>query len=200
MTIYMPTTPGFRASKFGLETKTRQFESVSGYVQRQQLGGARWRATYTLPMMTRAQAAAWQSFFLQLRGSVNTFWGFDPDAVVARGVATGSPLVNGADQTGYSLVTDGWTSSTTNILMAGDYFVVNNELKMITQNVNSDSGGNATLSFAPSLIASPANNAPISLSNPVCMMVLADDSQAQWESDYMGVFSEKTFAAFEVYS
>lgn len=40
------------------------------------------------------------------------------------GVATGTPLVNGAGQTGATLVTKGWTNSVTGILKAGDVFTI----------------------------------------------------------------------------
>jgi hypothetical protein len=41
-----------------------------------------------------------------------------------KGVATGTPLTNGTNQTGNSLVTDGWTNSTTGILKLGDIFTI----------------------------------------------------------------------------
>jgi len=42
------------------------------------------------------------------------------------GVATGTPLVNGGGQTGDTLVTKGWTNSTTGILKAGDVITIAN--------------------------------------------------------------------------
>jgi len=41
-----------------------------------------------------------------------------------KGVATGTPLVDGASQTGSSLVTNGWTNDTAGILVAGDIFTI----------------------------------------------------------------------------
>ena len=44
--------------------------------------------------------------------------------VATLGVGTGTPLVNGATQSGGTLVTDGWTASTTGILKAGNVFTI----------------------------------------------------------------------------
>ncbi len=114
------------------------------------------------------------------------------------GVATGTPLVNGGTQgvtydtvkdTGtQSLVTDGWTASTTGILKKGDVitidgvFAVNPVTKatlpflkqfVVTADANSGaSTGPATLTISPPIIASgaqktvsavPADNAPITV-------------------------------------
>ena len=104
-----------------------------------------------------------------------------------RGIATGTPLVNGASQTGNTLVTDGWTTGITNIMRAGDYFhfdtpTSKRELKMITADVNSDGGGNATLTFEPPLRESPANNAALVVSSASCIMLLSADSVARWQN------------------
>jgi len=200
MPISMPTSPGFTTCRFGLETNTQRFESpLTKNVQRVLLGGARWNATLSLPAMKRDKAAAWQAFFLKLEGSVNTFYGFDPDAKAPRGLATGTPLVKGASQSGSSLNTDGWTASTIGILKAGDYFSVNGELKMATADANSDGSGNATIQFKPALRNSPADNAPVTVDNPACTMILSDDNQGMWECDVRGVYQPKTFTAIEVF-
>lgn len=207
MPINLPTPPGstpgyFVRSTFGLETNTQVFESpLSRATQRGELvGSARWVATYTIRRLKKAEAGPWMGFFLSLRGMVDTFNAYDPDRKTAQGVATGTPLVKGASQTGISLDTDGWTTSQTGILKAGDYFSVNGELKMVTADCNSDGSGNATISFQPPLRSSPADNAPLTVSSPTCTMILADDRQAIWEADANGVYEEKTFSAYEVFS
>ena len=102
------------------------------------------------------------------------------------GVATGTPLVNGASQnTTYassgaansqSLITDGWTNSTTGILKAGDVFTIAGVyavnpvpgegstgktvmpyLQQFTVTADADSGattGPATLTISPAIITS----------------------------------------------
>lgn len=202
MPISMPARPGFTRARFGLETNTQRFESpLTKSVQRLALQGSRWAATYTLPAMSRAQMAAWQAFFLQLEGSANTFHGFDPDARGPRGPATGTPLVNGGGQTGSTLNIDGCTANVTGWMLAGDYFAVNGELKMLTAPVNTNGSGQATLNFKPSLRSSPADNAPLTVRDATCAMILTNDMQAMWDSGTrLGVYEPLTFSAFEVFA
>ncbi|WP_152051831.1 hypothetical protein [Tautonia marina] len=201
MPIDMPTLPGFNGSRFGLETNTQRFESpFTRSVQRVALGGSRWIATYSLPPMKRERAAEWQAFFLNLEGGANTFNAFDPDARRPRGVATGSPLVKGGSQTGSTLNIDGATANILAWLRPGDYFSVNGELKMVTAPANTDSSGEATISFKPALRNSPPDNTPIILDKPTCTMALVDDQQAIWECDVVGLYQPKTFSAIEVFS
>lgn len=197
--INMPTEPGFRASRFGLETHTQRFTSeFTNAQQRQLLSGARWKATFTLPKMKREQAAVWQAFLLQLKGGINTFYAYDPDARFPRGAATGTPLVAGGSQTGSSLNIDGATAGVTNWLRPGDYFSVNGEYKMVTSAVTTNGSGAATINFAPALRASPSDNTAILFgADAYVELILEDDMQAMWESNYNGIYSEKTFSAFE---
>ena len=195
MPLTFPTL-GVREATFGLQSNTQLFESpLSGDVQRRENPGARWLATYTIKNCKRVEMAAVQAFLAQLRGAANTFYGYDPAATTPLGTGSGTPLVNGASQTGGSLITDGWSVSQV-VLKAGDYFSVNDELKLVTADVTSDGSGNATLSFAPNLRASPADNAPLTLNTPTCIMRLIDDGQTQWRVGVDG-FYEISFSAME---
>jgi len=103
-----------------------------------------------------------------------------------KGTATGTPLANGASQTGASLVTDGWSNSIT-ALNKGDIFTMplvyavnpvnyqsTGQLQQFvaTSDATSDGSGDCTISISPSIItsgayqtvtASPANNAPLTV-------------------------------------
>lgn len=189
-TLSMPTTPsGFRAHRFALMSNTKVFVSpLSGATQTLEFPGAKWMGNFALPPMKRATAAAWHSFFVQLRGAAGRFYGFDPTAKTPRGVASGSPLVDGASQTGNTLTTDAWPLSTTGLLLPGDYFQVGSELKMVTASVDSDGAGVATITFEPPLRNSPTDNAAIVYTNPTCVMRLADDGQASWEVNNLALY------------
>ena len=193
----MPATPGIKTARFGLMSNTLKHVSpLNGATSTQEFPGAKWLVTYTLPPMVRADAAAWQAFFTQLRGQSGRFFGFDPSAKTPRGVATGTPIVNGAGQTGTSLITSGWTISITGILKAGDYFQVGNELKQITQDINSSGAGAATLVFEPPLRNAPSNGASIITTNPTCIMMLNSDDMAAWDIDE-ALHYGMTFSAIE---
>lgn len=194
----IPSTPGFVNSNFYILSNVQKFESpITKVVQRAVLSGGLWMASYSLPKMKRIQAAPWRAFFALLEGSANTFNAYDPENLSPQGVATGTPLVNGGSQTGSSLVTDGWTASTTNILMAGDYIKVNGELKMVTSNVNSDSGGNATINIKPALRNSPSDDDAITVNNLTIEMFVLENDITSWEIDKNGIYLEKTFSAME---
>lgn len=101
------------------------------------------------------------------------------------GAYAGSGVVNGAAQTGSSLVTNGWTASITGLLNVGDVitiagvFAVNPKSRastgalqnfVVTSTVNSDGSGNATIGINPPITTtgayqtvsgSPANGAAI---------------------------------------
>jgi len=131
--------------------------------------GQFWEADITLPPMKREDADYWITFLMKLGGPYGTFLLGDPSASTARGVATGTPVVNGASQTGYELVTDGWTADTTGIMKAGDYIQLgtgeNSRLYKVLDDVNSDGSGNATLTIWPNLRSSPADNESITVSD-----------------------------------
>ncbi|MGD9538557.1 MAG: hypothetical protein AB7P52_11575 [Alphaproteobacteria bacterium] len=186
--LVFPAAPAFRSSRFGLRANTQSFESpLTRSVQTIELLGARWFATYELPPMRRAQAAAWMAFLVALQGRAGRFLGFDPDCRSPRGTGAGTPFVKGEGQTGASLSTDGWAPLET-VLKAGDYVAVNGELKMMTADAASDGGGNATLAFKPSLRAAPPDDAPLTLDDASCTMMLIDDEQAAWDADAISVF------------
>ncbi|WP_020474246.1 hypothetical protein [Zavarzinella formosa] len=201
MTIYMPASPGFTACRFGLETNTQKWESpLTKNVQRVLLGGGRWMATYTLPRMNRSDAAYWQAFLMQLEGGVNTFYGFDPDARNPRGVATGTPLVKGASQTGSTLLIDGCTANVTGWLMPGDYFACNGQMHMITTRADTNGSGETTLNFKAAMRNSPADNAVVTVRDTTCTMILTDDNQTVWQTGTrLGIYEGMSFSGVEVF-
>lgn len=115
-------------------------------------------------------------------------WSMDQNvASHTTGQQGGTPLVNGASQTGASLITDGWTAAAANRLKQGDVFTivgvygVNPQSRqstgalqqfVVTADAASDGSGNATISISPSIVtsgafqtvtASPADNAAITV-------------------------------------
>jgi hypothetical protein len=83
----------------------------------------------------------------------------------------GTPVTNGAGQTGSSLVTDGWTAAAANRLLKGDVITIagvnhvnpqsrqsNGVLQqfVVTADVDSDGSGNATIPIAPAITPSGA--------------------------------------------
>jgi len=172
-------------TRFGLEYNTRTFESpLVKNEQTLETPGAKWKANMVFDFLTDDEKRVLAAFFISLNGAAGRFYLFDHSMRTPRGVATGTPLVNGASQTGKSLITDGWTFSITNILRAGDYISYTagtlKQLHMVTADVNSDGAGNATLAIDPPIRTSPADGAAIVTVDAPCVMHLDDDVQLVW--------------------
>ncbi len=84
--ISMPTSPNFITSNWSLvRTVGTTVSPFTGKTKTQEYDGVYWTAEVTLPPMKRSQAAEWQSFLLELNGSVNHFKFADPDALTNTG-------------------------------------------------------------------------------------------------------------------
>lgn len=206
-TLTIPTTPGMKAVQFGLKANTQTFSSpLNSAVQTLELPGALWFGTFSIPPMTVDNLAAWQAFLVGLKGMAGRFYGYDPSRTSPRGIysaVSDTPLVQGASQTGESLITDGWRISGTGLLLPGDYFEVTSggvkELHMILSQVDSDASGVATLSFGPQLRQSPNDNAAIVLTSPQVEMRLIDDGQALWNVAAANIAQGFSFSGIEAF-
>lgn len=180
MTVYAwPTLTRKLPAQFDwqLVSNTQTFQSpLSGAVQTVEMPGARWAAQFTLSTLDAADAAAWRVFTALLRGQSGRFTLHNLARPTPRGVATGTPVVSGAGQTGNTLATSGWTASTTGILKAGDFIGVNGELKMVVADASSDGAGLATITFEPPLRSSPANLAAITTNKPTATFKMDEDT------------------------
>lgn len=152
-----------------------------------------------MPPMSREDAETFIAFMLKMNGRYGTFLLGDPLAADPLGVATGSPVVNGANQTGNELATDGWSTSVTNILKAGDWIQLGSgstsRLYKVLESVNSDSGGAATLTIWPNLRSSPSDNAPLTVVSPRGQWRLASN-EMPYSIDEASMFGI-TFACVE---
>jgi hypothetical protein len=101
--------------------------------------------------------------------SLATGWSWFEDQNVTThtvGPLGGTPLVNGANQTGSSLVTDGWTAAAASRLKEGDVFTIAGVYAVnpqsrgntgrlrrftVTADVSSDGSGNATIPIFPAI-------------------------------------------------
>lgn len=158
---------------------------LNGGSQTLEMPGARWVFELPYTKMREDDWRAWSVFVARLRGAAGRFYLGPMHALPARGVATGTPVVYGAGQTGASLATSGWTPSTAQILRAGDFFHVattsGRELKILTADAASASDGKATLTFEPPLRGSPAGGAALEIAAPSAVMRLVDDEQGRME-------------------
>jgi hypothetical protein len=143
-------------------------------------------ANFTLFNPTAAISGAWRSGRMSATNALGVQKWFE-DQNVARHTSgaytTATPEVNGASQTGSSLITDGWASGASN-LTKGDIFTIEGVFGVNPQNYAStgalqqfvvtvpisDTTGAMTISISPSIVtsgafqtvtASPADNADV---------------------------------------
>lgn len=169
-----------RVLDWSLAPNTQSFSSpLSGAVQTIEMPGARWKASFMMENLTEADAAILQAFLVTLRGRAGRFYLYNFARMMPRGTISGTPLVKGAAQTGNTLIIDGCTVGST--LLAGDYFAVNGELKMVVANATANGSGEMTLTIEPPLRASPADNAAVTTYQPTATFMLASD-EAKWST------------------
>ncbi len=186
-----------RVLDWSLVPNTQSFGSpLSGAVQTVEMPGARWKASFMMENLTEADAALLQAFLVTLRGRAGRFYLFNFARSAPRGTASGTPLVKGAAQTGNTLIIDGCAVGAT--LLAGDYFAVNGELKMVVANATANGAGEMTLTFEPPLRASPADNAAVTLDKPTATFMLAND-ELKWNTQ-PGKFSSFPIDCIEAWS
>lgn len=184
-----PSSPGFKSVTFRMVTKSAMNSSpFTGHQQITAFPGQWWEVDIELPLMARAQAADWQAFLASLNGNEGYFSLGDPDGSIPRGVATGTPLVNGSGQTGQDLNIKGWTPSTVGIMKAGDYIQVENNLYMVLQDVDSDVGGDATVSLFPKIRVAHPDSSSVVVNNTQGHFRLVDPTRG-WNSDMNNHYS-----------
>ena len=183
-----PTNIGIANIIFSADNATAISQSPFTFAQQVvKHQGERWRASISLPPMKRVDAENWIAFLLTLRGQYGTVLLGDPNGTAPRGSAAttaGTPVVNGASQTGEDLNIDGLPTSVTGYLLAGDYIQLGSGpssslYKVLTQ-VNTNASGQATLTIWPSLTTAPADGDTITLNNTKSVFRLSSNT-ASWE-------------------
>lgn len=130
--------------------------------------GQWWEAELTIPppksiILAEEVVAA----FMSLRGKAGSLLMGDPLNRAPRGVGGGTPVVDGASQTGNTLAVRGGPLSTTNWLRPGDWLQLGSgadtHLHKCLAAGTTDGTGRVTLDIWPRLRTSPADGATITL-------------------------------------
>jgi len=103
----------------------------------------------------------------------------DPSGAVASG--GGSPLIKDAGASlavGDTVLTvDGFTAgAVTGFAKSGDWFEVDYYLYRLTEDANKNASGEVTFTFQPPLKTAPADNAPVTVTNPQGVFRLKSNS------------------------
>lgn len=185
MTTYSFPNISPTVSSWEYVTNTEMFESgFSRAIQTVGRGGDHWRCTLTFNNLKGDEKAEMRAFVTKLNGMEHRFT-LPDHGHLQRGLLTGTPLVNGAGQTGESIDLDGVTG-TTNWIRAGDLFEIGGRLKMAVEDADA-AGGAVTVVFRPEIMTAPANNDPVTVSGPTGTFML--DAQSIGWNNAPGDFS-----------
>lgn len=161
----------FKIARITIRANNTVGESVSPFSAEQQLyvhQGQWLEADIKLPPMLIADAEDVAGALLSLRGKEGSFLLPAPNAT-PRGAGGGTPLVDGASQTGLTLAIKGGPLSTTNWLKAGDWIQLGSgsstRLHKVLVNASTDGTGDATLDIWPRLRSSPADGDAVTITN-----------------------------------
>jgi len=166
---------------WGYYGNTQVHESpLTSAAETQELPGLLWTCTVVYEALAPDDAHRLRALLMRLRGRAGRVNVPTLAHPAPRGVATGTPLVKGAAQTGTALLIDGAGVGVTRWLREGDFVGIEGLLYMQTADVNTNGAGEATLSLSPPMLTAHADNAPLVLTLPTVKMRLTDDRQG-WE-------------------
>ena len=152
---------------FELVSNTRTYTSpLTNAVQTASRKGSLWQASLQFNNLSGDDRKVMQAFLVKLNGQQHRFT-LQDHSHTPRGAGGGTLRVNGASQSGTTLVCDGATASVTNYLRAGDYISFNSELHMVVADADSDASTNVTLSIAPPIRKTPADDTIVDYTIPV---------------------------------
>lgn len=166
-------------AEFSLIGNTQvQTSPLDGTQQTLEMPGARWEFTISWEFLPEDHMRVLSAFLSSLRGRGRKFLWAPTRFYARKGVATGTPLVMGANQSGNLLATDGWTSSGV-AYQAGDWIAVRDQagrqwLHMLEEDAAA-AGGIATLKITPPIRRAPLDNEPIVLATAWGRWQLTDD-------------------------
>lgn len=179
----VPTFPTNLISEMSRRLASAVASATSPFTGTQQVqdwGGRWWEYQLDLKVMQGRDARELAAFLAALGGSAGTF--LLDDQTLDQASTPGTPLVNGASQTGTALVTDGWPVSQT-VMLAGDFFSLGTDATtrfyQLTADVVSNGSGAATLAFVPALRTSPADNDPLEVVAPKVLLRLIEPAAVQ---------------------
>lgn len=151
----------------------------TGQAEVQEHPGQLWQAEIAWDTLRRLEAEPLIAAIMQLKGQFGTFLLGDPLGAQPRGNPQGAPVVDGAGQTGNSLLTRGWTASAQGVLLAGDYIRLGSgattRLHKVLIDASADGFGKATLDIWPRLREAPADAQSVITSNAQGVFRLASN-------------------------
>lgn len=183
-TITLPSTP--KPSEMSWRLMQPAQNNVNAWTGSRQViasGRGWWECQFALPPIVGTENFnPWRGFIAAMRGAANDVR--IPVDPTAQSALSNTVLVNGADQFGRSVDTDGWPASTT-VLSAGQFVTIADQLLQLTADVTSNASGEATLTFEPAIRVPTTDNAAVEYKNPHCLMYLQEEPTYNVSAGYI---------------
>lgn len=173
-----PTTPLPSSVTLRSIAPTRVSQSHSMKRNVRSRAAQRYAAKLEWRNVPKATMAAIIAFVEQQRGQFGNFLIALPGYTTPLGSWAGTPVVDGAGQTGYTLNLKNFTASQTGVAKAGDVIRIGTtDLKVyrIAADADSDAGGLAAVTLTQALMASPSDAAAIASSGVQFTFACASD-------------------------
>jgi hypothetical protein len=164
-----PTSPGFSALNFQNVRPTLVNQSLSGRRAVRQIGSQYFMFTVSMPPMSQSDAMDIFAFLQKQKGSFESFQIKIP--ITNRGAAKSSTsvkVVGSHTATDSTIALDGFASSTSAVLKAGDLikFAGHTKVYMVQSDIDSDGSGAATVSIEPGLVTTLSDNEVVTTNQP----------------------------------
>lgn len=185
-----PSLADFRLQSGSQATRS----PLSGSVRSETVHPAYWLGSLSFTNLTAAKAQQLKSYAWRVDGASHRalvpMFGYQ-----RQGAGGGTPRVNGASQTGFSLVTDGWPVSAL-VLRAGDRIGVASQAFEIAADATTNGSGQVTLVLSNEIRTSPANDALIETTLPIVTCIVSNVFGMPVDAGY---FSSGTLEVEEAY-
>lgn len=172
-----PSTPYPSSASIRSVAPTRVSVSHSGKRNTRSRAAQRYALQMAWNNRTRAEMAPVIAFIEQQRGQYGNFTITAPLQTAPLGSWAGTPLVDGAAQTGYTINLKGFTPSAANVAKAGDFVKFAGDAKVyrVAADASADGAGKAAVTLVQALLASPADSAAVTSSSVPFTMACASD-------------------------
>lgn len=210
MAIVYPISPPTGLNPSSLTISRNDVVAVApspftGQPQTHRWPGQWWVLSANYPVIPDALIDQWEGFLGRLKGRYGTFLFGDPSRATPRGPMSGSPVVDGANQSGDYLNIRGATASVTGWGKAGDYIQIGSgmsaTLYRLSADATTDGSGRASLEVWPQIRQSPSapgDGATVIVSNTVGRFRLTEPAGIALSSAAIGTrVGALTLSAFE---
>lgn len=189
MSGQFPTDPNFRTLNFKDNRPTLLNQTLSGKKQVRQIGAQYFSFTVAMPPLKQEKSQEIFAFLQKQKGSFEDFTIQAPLDNLGASKSETDIVVNGAHTSGDNTIAMDGFSQTTGALKAGDYIKFANHSKVYMVSEDADaSGGAATVTISPNLVASLADNEAVTVNKP-SFTVYLENNEIMYSTDASGFYS-----------